>query len=65
MYTESLFPGDISDSQHMIKSEIFEEQNEFVKNDTTDNDIDPFCNEVDKGYIILKVAYHTGEHLTL
>ena len=44
MGTKCFFPGGISDSHYIIKSGIFEEQNEFAQNDTTDDDIVPFFN---------------------
>ena len=57
MGTKCLFPGGISDTEYMIKSGIFEEQNDFAKKDITEDGIEPFCNELDKGYRCLEVAY--------
>ena len=65
MGTKCLFPGGISDSEYMIKSGIFEEQNDFANEDAIRSRIIPFCNELDKGYRFLEVAYWSGKQLTL
>ena len=65
MGTKCLFPGGISDSEYMIKSGIFEEQNDFANEDAIGSRIIPFCNELDKGYRCLEVAYWSGKQLTL
>ena len=57
MGTKCLFPGGISDSEYMIKSGIFEEQNDFSNEYAIGSRSIPFCNELDKGYRCLEVAY--------
>ena len=40
---------------------IFEEQRDFAKNDMSERWNVPFCNELDKGYRCLEVAYREGK----
>ena len=62
---KSLFPGGVSDTEYMVRIGIFEEQMEFARNDVTKDGIIPFCNELDKCYRCLEVAYRAGNQLTI
>ena len=65
MGTKCLFPGAISDTEYMVKSGIFEEQRDFANNDVSERGNVPFCNELDKGYRCLEVAYREGKQSCL
>ena len=47
------------------KSGIFEEQMEFARNDVTKDGIIPFCDELNKSYRYLEVAYRAANQLTI
>ena len=61
MGTKCLFLGAISVTEYMLKIGIFNEQNECVDNDISDNGVVPSCNELDKSYRCLEAAYRSGE----
>ena len=61
MGTKCLFPGAISDTEYMVESGIFQEQKDFANEDVGETGIVPFCNELDKGYRCLEVAYREGK----
>ena len=51
----------MSDSKYQVKTKIFEQQQEFCKNDLVNNKILPFTNFLDKGYRVTIVAWREGK----